>query len=156
MLVALTLSIGAAILWLADRLGRRDREAESLSFPAAFGVGCAQALALIPGISRSGISISAGLGLGLTREAAARFSFLMAAPIVAGAGVFEARKLVSGGGSSGDAHLGVLVVGFLSALVAGMFAIGILLRYVRTNSMTVFVVYRLVLAAIVVVVFFNA
>jgi undecaprenyl-diphosphatase len=154
-LVALTLSIGAAILWLADRLGRRDREAESLSFGGAFGIGCAQALALIPGISRSGISISAGLGLGLTREAAARFSFLMAAPIVAGAGLFEARKLV-GGASGGGTHLGVLAVGFTAALVSGMFAIGILLRYVRSHSMTIFVVYRLVLAAIVVVVFFNA
>ena len=69
---------------------------ERLSFPAAFGIGVAQAIALFPGISRSGISISAGLFAGLDREAAARFSFLMATPIIAGAGVFEARKLVTG------------------------------------------------------------
>ena len=82
-LVALLLVVGAAILWLADRVGRQDRRIADLSFPAALGIGAAQALALFPGISRSGISISAGRLLGLSRPDAARFSFLMATPIIA-------------------------------------------------------------------------
>jgi len=95
-IVALALVVGAAILWYADRVGRRDRETESISFPLAIGVGLAQTIALVPGVSRSGITISAGLLAGLTREAAARFSFLLAAPTIAGAGVLEAYHLVRG------------------------------------------------------------
>jgi undecaprenyl-diphosphatase len=151
LLVAVTLVIGGAILWAADRLGRQARRLESLGFGESFAIGCAQALALVPGISRSGISISAGLALGLTREAAARFSFLMAAPIIAGAGIFEARKMLGGTGPRPD--LGVLGVGFAASLVAGLLAIHVLLRFVRSHRFDIFVVYRLALAVVVVVVF---
>jgi undecaprenyl-diphosphatase len=155
LLVALMLVIGAAILWAADRLGRRTDGMERLGFGGAFFVGCAQAVALVPGISRSGISISAGLVLGLTREAAARFSFLMAAPIIAGAGAWETRKLLSG--EAGVAvEPAVLVAGFAASAAAGFVAIAVLLRYLRSHPMTIFVVYRLVLAAIVVVYFLAA
>jgi len=154
-LVALMLVVGATILWVADRLGRRTAPMESIGFGGAFLVGCAQALALVPGISRSGISISAGLALGLTREAAARFSFLMAAPIIAGAGAYEIRKLVTG--EAGVAvETGPLVVGFVAAVLAGLVAIAGLLRYLRSHPMTVFVGYRLVIAAVVIVYFLNA
>src|SRR6266550_906811 len=88
-LVAVALVVGAAILWLADRWGRRDRTIEEVTFPLALGIGLAQALALVPGISRSGISISAARLAGLDRPAAARFSFLMATPVTLGAGLFE-------------------------------------------------------------------
>jgi undecaprenyl-diphosphatase len=153
-LVALLLVVGAAIMWLADRWGRRNREMSDLSFPAALGIGVAQAVALFPGVSRSGISISAGLLAGLTREAAARFSFLMAAPVIGGAGLFEARKLVSG--EAGVAvSIGPLVVGFTAATLAGLVAIWALLRYVRSNSLSLFVVYRIVLAAVVLVVLLS-
>src|SRR6185295_9752417 len=91
-LVAVTLVLGAAILFLADRLGSKNRQIESIGFPFAVGIG-AEALALIPGVSRSGISISAGLFGGLDRESAARFAFLMATPITAGAGLWELRKV---------------------------------------------------------------
>jgi undecaprenyl-diphosphatase len=147
-LVAVMLLIGAAILWLADRWGPRTHQLSDLTFRGALGVGVAQALALIPGVSRSGISISAALFAGLDREGAARFSFLMATPITLGAIVFEVRRLVAG-------ELGVevqaipLIVGLVASFVAGVFAIGILLRYLRTHSLTVFVVYRFVLAGIV-------
>jgi len=149
-LVAITLSIGAAILWLADRVGRHERGVDGVSFPVAFGIGVAQAVALVPGISRSGISISAGLFAGLTREAAARFSFLMATPITAGAATWEAIKLVRGDAGV-DVATGPLVVGMAAALVAGLAAIAITLRYLRSHPVTVFVVYRLVLAAVVIV-----
>jgi undecaprenyl-diphosphatase len=149
-LVALTLVIGAAVLWLADRWGGRTKGVEDVTFPVAIAIGAAQALALIPGVSRSGISISASRLAGLDREAAARFSFLLATPITAGAAIFEFRKLASG--ETGlDVSIGPLVVGMLAAFVTGIAAIGFLLRYLRTRSLTIFVVYRLVLAAVVIV-----
>ncbi len=149
-LVAVTLVIGGGILWLADRRGGRAKGVVDVSFPVAFGIGVAQALALVPGISRSGISISAARFAGLDREAAARFSFLMATPVTAGAAVFELRKLVTGEAGV-DVSVEPLVVGMVAAFVSGMLAIGVLLRYVRTRSMNVFVWYRLVLAGVVLV-----
>jgi undecaprenyl-diphosphatase len=149
-LVAVTLLIGAAILFLADRLGSKQRPMESIGFPLALGIGLAQALALVPGVSRSGISISAGLFGGLTREAAARFAFLMATPITAGAGLWELRKVLAG-----DAGVAVpivpLLAGMVAALVFGLLAIAVLLRYLRTHGLGVFVVYRVALAALVIV-----
>ena len=152
LLVALMLVIGAAILWLADRLGRKTNGIDRLGFPGAFGIGCAQALALVPGISRSGISISAGLGLGLSREAATRFSFLMATPVVAGAGLFELRKMMTGE-IAGEVDAVAVAVGFAAAALSGLAAIHVLLRFVRTHSMAAFVAYRILLAALVLVVF---
>lgn len=145
--VAVMLVVGAAILWLADRWGPKLRRIEALGNARAFGIGIAQAFALIPGISRSGISIAAGLFAGLDRESAARFSFLMAAPVIAGAGIFEARKMIAAGIPSSDVV--PLIVGFVAAAVAGFLAIAFLLRYLRTNTMAIFVIYRLVLAALV-------
>jgi len=149
-LVALTLVVGGGILWLADRRGARSKGVADVSFPVAVGIGVAQALALVPGISRSGISISAARFAGLDREAAARFSFLMATPVTAGAAIFELRKLVAGEAGV-DVNVEPLVVGMVAAFVSGILAIGVLLRYVRTRSMNVFVWYRLVLAGIVLV-----
>jgi undecaprenyl-diphosphatase UppP len=149
-LVALTLVGGAVILWLADRWGGRTKGVDDVTFPVAVGIGAAQALALVPGISRSGISISAARLAGLDREAAARFSFLMATPITAGAAIFEIRKLVSGE-TGVDVNLELLIVGMLAAFVSGMLAIGFMLRYLRTRSLNIFVAYRLVLAAVVIV-----
>ncbi len=149
-LVAMTLVAGAVVLWLADRLGRRDRQMAGLTFPIALGIGAAQALALVPGVSRSGISISAGLFAGLDREAAARFAFLMATPITAGAGLYELRKIISGEAGV-DLPLVPLVAGMLASLVAGLLAIAVLMRYLRTHSTGVFVLYRIGLAAVVVV-----
>jgi undecaprenyl-diphosphatase len=149
-IVAITLVIGAAVLWLADRLGSRSRQVDGLTFPMAIGIGAAQALALIPGISRSGISISAGLFAGLDREAAARFAFLMATPITAGAGIWELRKILTGEAGV-DLPLVPLAAGMLASLLAGLVAIAVTLRFLRTHGVGVFVVYRLALAALVVV-----
>jgi undecaprenyl-diphosphatase len=149
-LVAITLVIGAAILWLAERLATRSKGVADLGLVGAVGIGVAQAIALVPGISRSGISISAGLYFGLTRESAARYSFLMATPITAGAGLFELRKIVTGEAGV-DVSMGPLVVGMVAALFAGLLAIAGLLRFLRSNSTNVFVVYRLILAAVVLV-----
>jgi undecaprenyl-diphosphatase len=153
-LVAMTLVVGAVILWLADRLGSRTSDIGQLTFRTALGIGAAQALALIPGISRSGMSISAGLFAGLNREAAARFAFLMATPITAGAGVWEARKILAGEAGV-DLPMVPLLAGMLASLVAGLLAIAFVMRYLRTNGVGLFVAYRLVLAAVVVVAWLN-
>jgi undecaprenyl-diphosphatase len=150
-LVVLTLLVGAAILWIADRWGPTNRGVADVTFPVAVGIGVAQTLALVPGISRSGISISAGRLAGLDREAAARFAFLMATPITAGAIVFEARALMTGEAGV-DVALTPLVVGLISSLVAGLIAIRFMLSWLRTHSLNLFVWYRLVLAAIVLIV----
>jgi undecaprenyl-diphosphatase len=150
-LVALLLVVGAVILWLADRWGPRTHRLAALTFRGATGIGAAQALALVPGVSRSGISISAALFAGLDRADAARFSFLMATPITALAVAYEGFKLLKGDVAGVEAA--PLIAGVVASFVAGMFAIAFLLRYVRTRSYGIFVAYRLVLAVIVIVVF---
>jgi undecaprenyl-diphosphatase len=152
--VALMLCIGAAILWLADRWGSRVREMDSLTFKGAFGIGLAQVLALVPGISRSGISISAGLFQGLNREAAARFSFLMATPVVAGAGLWDARKLLTHeAGVNPSAHL--VIIGFVVAAVTGLLAIRFMLEFLKRQPLTAFVVYRVAAAVVVFIVLLS-
>ena len=150
-LVALMLVIAAAVLWLADRWGPRSHRLEQLTFRGAIGIGTAQALALIPGVSRSGISISAALFAGLDRSDAVRYSFLMATPITALAVAYELVKLVRG--DVGAVEVMPLVVGVVAAFVSGMLAIAVLLRYVRTRSFDLFVLYRIGLAIVVVGVF---
>jgi undecaprenyl-diphosphatase len=148
-LVVAMVVVGGLILFTAERLGRRNREIGGVTFPIAVGIGCAQALALVPGISRSGISISAGLLAGLERETAARFSFLLATPITAAAAAWEARALLTGEATV-TLQAGPLLVGIAAAMVSGFVAIAVLLRFLRTRSTDVFVAYRLVLAAAVV------
>jgi undecaprenyl-diphosphatase UppP len=152
--VAVMLCVGAAILWLAERWGSKAREMGSLTFVNAVGIGVAQTIALVPGISRSGISISAGLFLGLNREAAARFSFLLATPVVAGAGVWEARKLLTHeAGVNPSAEL--IVIGFVAAAISGLLAIHFMLEFLKRQPVTVFVVYRVAAAALVFVVLLS-
>ena len=150
-LVAVMLVVGAGIMWTADRWGPRTHTIDRLTARGATGIGLAQALALVPGVSRSGISMSAALFAGLDRADAARYSFLMATPITAMAVAWETLKIIRG--EVGGADVATLVVGVLASFGAGILAISVLLRYLRRNSFTIFVVYRLVLAAIVVVVF---
>ena len=148
--VAVLLLIGAAILWVCDHLGGTDRRIADLTFPQAFGIGVAQAAALFPGVSRSGISISAGRLFGLERPEAARFSFLMAAPIIAGAGAWEILKLVRDG-SDVAIQVGPLIAGMIAAFVSGLLAIAFLLRWLASHPLDIFVWYRVGLAAVVIV-----
>ena len=149
--VALMLIVGGVIMFLADRFGPRTRTIAGVTFPIAVGIGTAQALALIPGISRSGASITAGRIAGLDREPAARFAFLMATPITLGAILYEGFGLVSG--ESGlEVSIVPLIVGMVAALLSGLVAIRFMLSFLRRQSLDVFVAYRFVLAAIVLVV----
>jgi undecaprenyl-diphosphatase len=143
--IAALLAVGATVLWIAEGVGSRRRGLDDLRLPDAAVIGVAQAFALFPGISRSGITIAGGLFLGLSREAAARFSFLMATPIIAGAGLWKGRELVTGGVPAAD--LFPLAAGFAAAAVAGFAAIAFLLAYLRTRSTGVFIGYRYVAAA---------
>jgi undecaprenyl-diphosphatase len=117
-------------------------------------IGLAQAFAVIPGVSRSGATITAGLGLGLKREAAARFSFLLSAPIIAGAGIKSLYDLIQqmSVGSISDTELSIVPIGFIAAAVSGFFCIIFLLSYLQTHSTQVNVWYRIALALLVAVV----
>ncbi|HEY3118035.1 MAG TPA: undecaprenyl-diphosphate phosphatase [Chloroflexota bacterium] len=149
LVVGITMAGVALVLAAADIWSRKNQDEHSLGATGAFGIGCAQALALVPGVSRSGITISAGLGLGLTRSAAARFSFLLSAPIVAGALVKEGYDVVRAGLPPGEA-VG-FAVGVLAAAISGFIAIRWLLRYLARGSLMPFVAYRLIVGGIVIV-----
>jgi undecaprenyl-diphosphatase len=146
--IAILLAVFALVLWVADRTPEQ-REAADLSLWAGFGIGCAQALALMPGVSRSGVTISAARFLRLGRDEAARLSFLMLAPITLGAVVFKGVDDVLLG-TLPPGWEGPFVVGMLAAAGSGLVAISALLGYVRRHDYTVFVLYRLFLAAAIV------
>lgn len=143
--IAILLAVAALVLWYADRTAER-RKMDDLGLGTAVAVGAAQALALAPGVSRSGITISAGRLLGLSRDDAARFSFFLYTPVVAGAVIFKSRELLHGfpAGTGGP-----FLVGTLTAAVVGLVAIWGLLAYVRRNGYGIFVAYRLLAAAAV-------
>jgi undecaprenyl-diphosphatase len=147
--IAVFVLVGAILLWLGERRGRQARSLDGMVLRDAVTIGVAQAIALFPGISRSGVTIAAGLLLGLTREAAARFSFLMAVPVIAGAGIWKSRTLI--GADLGGAEEGQLVVGVVTSALFGFLAIAFLLRFLRSNPTTIFVAYRIVLAAVILV-----
>ncbi len=147
--VAIALIALALLLLGAERAARHVRDMESLTVRDALVIGLAQAAALIPGVSRAGATITAGLFRGLTRADAARFSFLLGAPIVAAAG---AKGLLDTLTSGLDAsQLGVFAVGLLASALAGFAAIWGLLRYLQRASTAVFIAYRIVLGVVVIV-----
>jgi undecaprenyl-diphosphatase len=145
--IAIFLAVFALVLWVADQRPA-TRHMDDLSTREAVLIGSAQALALAPGVSRSGITISAGRFLGLDRDAAARVSFLLLVPITFGAVVFKGTKDVLLGDLPGGWQ-GPFIVGVLAALASGLVAIDFLLGFVRRHTYTPFVVYRLITAAIV-------
>jgi undecaprenyl-diphosphatase len=147
--IAILLAVFAILLWLADRL-ESNRTMVDIGWKGAVGVGLAQCLALMPGTSRSGVTITAARFLRLDRDEAARLSFLLLIPIVFGAAVLKGvRDVAFGGLPPGSA--GPFIVGMIAAAVVGLFAIWGLLGYVRRHTYTVFVVYRLVLAAAILI-----
>jgi undecaprenyl-diphosphatase len=144
--IAILLAVFGLLLGVADRLPQR-REMEGLKWRDAVLVGVAQAVALAPGTSRSGVTITAGRALGLTRAAAARFSFLLLAPITFGAVLYEGVDLAVTGIPPDT--LGPFVVGIASAAASGFAAIWWMLRYLQTHSYDIFVWYRLIAAGVI-------
>ncbi len=140
------MAVFAILLWIADRRPETT-EIDELSMKHALGVGAAQALALMPGVSRSGITITAGRFLGLGRDAAARFSFLIYTPIVLGAVLYKAAKIP--GEPLPDGWQTTFLLGIAGAAIAGFAAIWGLLAYLRRHDYTPFVIYRLAVAALI-------
>ncbi|MGQ9676044.1 MAG: undecaprenyl-diphosphatase UppP [Chloroflexota bacterium] len=138
-LVGIFLLVTGALLLMAERLGGKNMGLGSLGAITAVVIGCAQALAICPGISRSGATIAAGLSLGLARPAAARFSFLLSAPIILAAGASQLRDLFEVG--LGNGQTGVLLIGFIAAATSGYLCIGFLLRYLQGRGLHVFAFY---------------
>lgn len=145
--VVFTLALVGALFIVAEAVGSRSRQAAKMSFLGALGVGLAQAAALVPGVSRSGATITLGLFLGLRREEAARFSFLMSAPIIAGAGTLQLGQVISEGISPFGAV--VFGIGFVTSSVVGYFAIKFFIAFVADHSLRAFAYYRFGLAAVV-------
>ncbi|GEP32427.1 undecaprenyl-diphosphatase 2 [Nocardioides szechwanensis] len=143
-IIGTTLIVLGIVLGIADRVGRTDKKIKEISLRDAVLMGAAQAMALIPGVSRSGATLSMGRFLGYDREAATRYAFLLAIPAVVGAGLFELPE-ISGGDN--DYGWGPTIVATVVSFAVGYAAIAWLLRYVSTRSYTPFVLYRVALGA---------
>jgi undecaprenyl-diphosphatase len=147
-LIAIMLAVFGVILYLVDRHFPQDREMDDLRFKDAILVGLAQAAALQPGVSRSGVTITAARALGIERSEAARFSFLLALPIIAGAGASKAASLAGGGGlPAGFAW--PFFWGVVASAITGFLIIWLVLSYVRRGSFAPFVIYRIAVAIFV-------
>jgi undecaprenyl-diphosphatase len=154
LVIAATTAGWGVVMWIADRRAAdaaspEQEPLERVTWGQGLAVGCAQALALVPGTSRSGITITTGLLAGLDRATAARYAFLLSIPITGAAGGLKTLQLLRQGLPSGDG--GPLLVAVLVAFASGWFAVWFLVNYLRTRSLLPFVVYRLALAAVILV-----
>lgn len=143
LLIAGMLAAFAVILWLADNFGRKEKPIEQVGLKSAIQIGIAQAIAIIPGVSRSGITMTAGLFIGFSRQAAARFSFLLATPVIVAAGVLKLSRL-----HSTDLTMSFWV-GILFSTLSGFVGLYFLLGFIKKYSLNIFVYYRIVLAAVI-------
>jgi undecaprenyl-diphosphatase len=143
------LVVFGVVLYLVDRLVKDTRDLRHLRLADAVVIGLAQAAALQPGISRSGATITAARALGLTREAAARFSFLLSLPVIGGAGVYKGFKLLIGAERIPSGFTWPFVWGTVASAVSGFLVIWWLLSYLRRRDFAPFVLYRLAVAAVV-------
>jgi undecaprenyl-diphosphatase len=148
-LIAIMMFVFALVMWFVDRHARLQRDIEHSGLVDAILIGFAQALALAPGVSRSGITMVTGMARGFTRSAAARYSFLLSVPVVGGAAVYKAVQVAHHGLPPGVAL--PFVVGMATAAVSGFAAVWFLLAYLRRHDFTPFVIYR-ILAAIAILV----
>jgi undecaprenyl-diphosphatase len=150
-LIGATLAVFGAVLWIADARGRKSRNVTAVTVKDALLVGLAQGLAVIPGVSRSGITITMALALGLTRSAAARFSFLLSAPIIAGAGVLKSKAIFHALAAGGP-DAAAVGWGFLASLISGLLAVGFLTRMLKSRGFAPFGIYRIALGLVVIIV----
>ncbi len=149
-LIAFMLILLGVVLYLADRKSKKQIDMEHISLKAALLIGLSQALAIIPGVSRSGITMTTALMLGITREGAARFSFLLSAPVILGAAAIKLPKIIAN-----PSVINVpFIVGMVVACISGLASIGFLLRYVQTKTFLPFVWYRFIIGAVVIIMAF--
>jgi len=145
--VAIFLILIAFVFFIVEKFSQKQKDLSSLNWSKALIFGFAQAVALIPGVSRSGITISTGLGLKLKREVAARFSFLMSIPVVFAAGlkkIYDLKDI-----TLNNQEIMLYLVGFLSTVLVGYFCIKFLLNYLKSHTLNIFAYYRLILGALV-------
>jgi undecaprenyl-diphosphatase len=144
--IASAMIVVALLLAVVEKKARHVRAFDEITLRDALIIGCAQAFAVIPGVSRSGSTLMAAMALGFKREAAARFSFLLSVPIVAAAGVFEMPKVMH----AHDLHGSTMAIGLLAAAVAGYASIAWLLRFLRARSTVPFIIYRIALGGVLI------
>jgi undecaprenyl-diphosphatase len=144
-LIAVMLAVFGVVLWAVDRWASQERHLDSIGPRTGLYLGVAQAVALQPGVSRSGITMTAARLIGLDRESSARFSFLLSLPIIAGAGLYKSLDLLQSGFQG---YAGEFFWGFISSAVSGFLVIWFLLRYLRTHSFAIFMWYRLAVAGL--------
>ena len=142
-MIAVLMIVFGLVMWLVDRTAKLDRDIDALTWSDGLIIGVAQALALAPGVSRSGITMVTGLLLRLNREAAARYSFLMSIPIIGGAAAYKGLQVAQGGLPAGTAA--PFAAGIAAAAVSGFAAIWFLLAYLKRHSFELFVIYRIVI-----------
>jgi undecaprenyl-diphosphatase len=149
MIVAVTLTVFGLILWAVDRYAKKAEELSKMNWKSSLIIGLSQALAIVPGVSRSGATITAGRALGFSREAAVKYSFLAALPIIFGAAVFGLRHATFSELTSAN-----WILGCLAAFISSFFAIKWLTSYVKKHSFDIFLYYRLAFAAIIAILFY--
>ncbi|WP_298891151.1 undecaprenyl-diphosphate phosphatase [uncultured Serinicoccus sp.] len=147
-LTATMLLVFALVILAAERVGRQERELTELTWRQGLGFGLWQALALVPGVSRSGGTIAGGLFMGFTREAAARYSFLLAIPAVLASGGLQLVKVATGDAIGSGTGWGPIAVATVLAFLVGYAVIAWFMRYITTHTFTPFMVYRIVLALV--------
>jgi undecaprenyl-diphosphatase len=147
MLIAIAMAVLGVALWFFDRISPQKRTIREMRYSDALFIGLSQAFAIVPGVSRSGSTITMARALGIDREDAANFSFLMATPIIAGAGLVEGRHLMH------SAMTADVLVGFTAAAIFGLIAISALIRFVRTRTYEPFAIYRILAAIFVIAIF---
>lgn len=141
LLIGITLIVFGFLLWYFDKIAKNKENLKQISLKDAIIIGIAQAVALIPGVSRSGVTITAARFRNIDREAAVRFSFLLSTPAVLGAGLITSRKLLK----DGFGNYSIFIVGFLAAVISGIFAIKLLLYLAKKDNFNIFVIYRFLL-----------
>lgn len=150
-LIALGMIIFAGVLYWADSLNSK-KQIEKITFVDTLFIGFAQVLALVPGVSRSGSTITGALVRGLDRSSATKFSFLLSTPVIAGAALFKFKDMVKEGGLG--VHLDIFLVGLLASAITGWFTIKFLLKFVQSNKFTVFIWYRVVVGVLLLLIVF--
>ena len=148
-IIAIAMIVFAGFMYLVDHVAKLDREVDSLTWFDAVLIGCAQALALCPGVSRSGITMMTGMLLRLDRESAARYSFLLSIPVIGGAAAYKALEVAKDGLPAGTAT--PFAVGMVSAAVSGLAAIWFVLAYLKRHNFNLFVLYRIVVGVAVLI-----
>ena len=148
-IIAIAMIVFAGFMYLVDHIARLDRDIESLGWGGAILIGVAQALALIPGVSRSGVTMMAGLLLRFDRESAARYSFLLSIPVVGGAALYKALEVARDGLPAGTAV--PFLAGMVSAALSGLVAIWFVLAYLKRHNFNLFVLYRIVVGVAILI-----